>query len=825
VALLSSVFWSIHLASFVPRPSSALIRPSLILASAAILSPCASATDAQAETAADLSAPDIVVTANRREQALDSLPASDKVFTSTQMEALGAKNVADLVRYAPGVTYDYTTNTISIRGISSAAGAGVTGIYIDDAPIQMRTLDFNSNNALPPVFDLARVEVLRGPQGTLFGAGSEGGTIRYITVQPSLTNFSGVARAEVAFTQGGAPTEEAGAAVGGPIIGDTLGFRLNAWARRDGGWIDQVDSATGLSIQRNANATDTQQFRAALSWAPSARLLITPALTYQDRDHKFYDQYWVALSAPRDNRFVSGTPDKMVDQDRFVLPTLLAQYDFDGAQFTSSTSYLERHEDVNGYSGTLYDLSYFQQLIDPSQPGGPVDPAFNPCPACRSDLYPLLTADGINLPGLPDFRVDATITNKQFNFTQEFRLQSTDPSARLTWLVGVFLADQKQHSTDKGVDPGLPALAQYLFGETMDDIWGMGLPASNIEYINDTISHDRQAALFADATFAITDTVKLNGALRYAATHFEFTNYSDGPLNFGRAGGGGQQDEQPLTPKIGVSYQPSVDDLFYVSAAKGYRIGGANAPFPQSICQADLDALQIASVPESYKSDSVMSYEFGARNRLLGGRMTSAFSVFHAQWSNIQQSNYLTSCGFQYTANLGEAVSNGFDLEAHLRASAALQLDVSLGYTDARYSATTRSGASPAAPILVAKGDSLGSPRWALALGGQYDFTILDQAAFVRADYAFSSGDPRRLPSRDAATTSYDPSLTAQPKTEFVSARAGTTIRRAEASLFVENLFDAHPQINLNHLDQYTLLFEATTFRPRTVGLSVVVRY
>src|SRR5450432_886773 len=125
------------------------------------------------------------------------------------MQVRGIKDFSQVALFTPGVTYDDASHDISIRGIESTAGSGTTGIYIDDTPVQVRNLGLNANNTLPSVFDLERVEVLRGPQGTLFGAGSEGGTVRYITTQPSLTTLSGFGHAEVAFTEGGAPSYEA----------------------------------------------------------------------------------------------------------------------------------------------------------------------------------------------------------------------------------------------------------------------------------------------------------------------------------------------------------------------------------------------------------------------------------------------------------------------------------------------------------------------------------------------------------------------------------------------------------------------------------------
>jgi len=171
---------------------------------------------------------EIVVTATRREAALSKVPVSVSAFTQESMDEKGIKDFTDVARFTPGVTIDATgtgTNTISIRGITSSGGSGTTGIYIDDTPIQIHSLGFNADDTLPKTFDLERVEVLRGPQGTLFGAGSEGGTVRYILRQPSLTKSSVYARSEVAFTEGGDPSYEAGVAGGIPLVDGVLGVR------------------------------------------------------------------------------------------------------------------------------------------------------------------------------------------------------------------------------------------------------------------------------------------------------------------------------------------------------------------------------------------------------------------------------------------------------------------------------------------------------------------------------------------------------------------------------------------------------------------------
>src|SRR5215475_8857741 len=172
-----------------------------------------------AETGAVVGLQEVVVTATRREENLSKVPISVTALTQEALDARGIKDFSEVARFTPGVNFDNSgTNHISIRGISGTGGAGTTGIYIDDTPIQMRALAFNPNEALPKSFDLDRIEVLRGPQGTLFGSGSEGGTVRYITTQPSLTKTSFYSRDEFSYTQGGAPSYEVGLTSGMLLI-------------------------------------------------------------------------------------------------------------------------------------------------------------------------------------------------------------------------------------------------------------------------------------------------------------------------------------------------------------------------------------------------------------------------------------------------------------------------------------------------------------------------------------------------------------------------------------------------------------------------------
>src|ERR1700739_848500 len=201
---------------------------------------------------------EIVVTASRREESLSKAPISVTPLTQETMDQKGIKDFLDVARFTPGVSIDNSaTNAISIRGISFSGGAGTTGIYIDDTPIQMRSVGFNPDDTLPKTFDLERVEILRGPQGTLFGAGAEGGAVRYILTQPSVSTSDTYLRSELSYTQYGQPNREFGIARGQPIVDGTFGVRASIWYRYDGGWIDRVDPGTypptAVAVNHNVN--------------------------------------------------------------------------------------------------------------------------------------------------------------------------------------------------------------------------------------------------------------------------------------------------------------------------------------------------------------------------------------------------------------------------------------------------------------------------------------------------------------------------------------------------------------------------------------------
>ncbi len=226
---------------------------------------------------------EVVVTATRQTDTVNRAPLAVSAQTQASMDQKGIRDISDLVATVPSLRLngrEASGNvTIAIRSVRQQSGtAATTGFYLDETPLQKRAAGgFGSQNGtpVPPLFDLERVEVLRGPQGTLFGGGSEGGTIRYITPAPSLTDYSSYGRAQVLSTEGGDPSYEAGLAVGGPIVDDKLGFRASYFFRETGGYIDLTDYRNGQIYDENANNGSLRLGRVALAWKPTENTLLT----------------------------------------------------------------------------------------------------------------------------------------------------------------------------------------------------------------------------------------------------------------------------------------------------------------------------------------------------------------------------------------------------------------------------------------------------------------------------------------------------------------------------------------------------------------------
>ena len=790
---------------------------------------------------------EIVVTATRHAEEISKVPLSITAMSQASMDMRGIKDIQDVARFTPGIYIDNSgTNNIAIRGIASSGGAGTTGIYIDDTPIQMRALAFNPDEALPQTFDLQRVEVLRGPQGTLFGAGSEGGTVRYITTPPSLTRASIYSRDEVADTQGGAPSYEAGVAAGTPIVTDKLGVRVALWYRRDGGYIDLIDPVSLSTVQHNANYANSYLARLDAIWAINDRWQVRPGFYYQSRVSNNTDDYWPLYSDPGRDRFVSGDPDRRERPDKFYLPSLKITGEFGAFELISDTSYYHR-KDTSAYEGTIYNLGFYQS------------PAV--FASLDNGLPLLLDGSGVHLPdGATDYRSPATVDNGQQNFVEEVRLQSSNPDSPLTWTTGLFFSNDRQTYLEQIHDPLLNELTQVYYGSDYGDVF-CNYDAVNNEcttpyqpilfdprfpndsYFLQTASKDTQFAWYGQATYAFTRQWKLTLGARESHTRYSFDTLTGGPQLFlTPQTGSGAKSENSFTPKAGISYQYDNDNLYYATYAKGFRPGGANNPVPYAACAPDFQAFGITSSPQTFNSDSVNSYEIGAKNNIRG-RLTLASSIYYIRWSNIQQTVVPPVCQISFIANLGTAVAKGADLQADIALTDHLTADITAGYTDARYTRDARFSPGEITPI-VSSGDAITgesgqpAPPFTASIGLQYEFALFGHDSFVRLDDEYQGRPKWPSPQQDSNTQQYDPANYMLSSTNYVSMRAGLRFSAWRLEAFANNLTNTHTVTNYTWsidpglcttptpaCESATRLQSQWTFRPRTVGVTAVYRY
>ncbi len=807
------------------------LRVGLLAPTALVSLLCASGASAQDKPKPKKDEPvtaieEIVVTAQRRSENIKDIPISVSAFSQEAMDKQGVRDVNDIARLTPGVTFNKFGNlgsSISIRGISSSAGAPTVGVYIDDTPIQTRATIASGNfssNSYPQIFDLERVEVLRGPQGTLFGASSEGGTVRFINRTPSLTDYSSYGRAEVASTRGGAESFELGAAVGGPILQDKLGFRASAWYRKDGGFVDHVDPITGRVMNKNADEQRTFNARLALKFQPTEQLTITPSLFYQrtalDDTHTTWlpvndigpgkSGYVFAYTNPDKDVYGQAQPQAQPYYQNFVLPALKVEYDLGAVSLVSNTSYFRRNEHgINDF--TAFEVPLWTTIFTGKTTVLPTNP---------NDV-----ATGYDLQR-NDF------------FTQEVRLQSNDSNAALKWTAGVFYSHDKVQTFRSVQNTFLGGILSQAFGGTctpaqcIEVAFGVPLDQGRFLFVGNTTTYDKQLAGFGQADLALTSHLKVTAGVRVSKTKFSFSNYAAGPVNGPPSPRTdvGQSSETPVTGKIGISYQTDKGDLYYASIADGFRIGGANVPVNNAGCQAGLAALGLTKVPERYNSDRVRSYEAGSKLGLADGRLRVDGSVFVIQWKNrISNISVPLGCPLSYTDNLGDSTSYGFNLGIDYAPVDNLILGLQLGDAHSTYDSDFSPSSVQTKPT-VSKGDALDGSRFTATLSAQYEFKVMsDHKAYVRGDWTYT-GKNDRTPDLNPANASFDVENKAMPGLSTVNLRAGVYIGVAEVSLFANNVLNENYILDIGAIGLGSPIHPGfITYRPRTIGVTANYRY
>jgi iron complex outermembrane receptor protein len=740
---------------------------------------------------------EILVTAERRAERLQEVPISISAYGRAAMEVQSSHSIDDIARLTPGVdfqrgftNYNSDSSVISIRGISSVAGAATTGVYIDDTPIQSRQLSFGTFDAYPQLFDLDRVEVLRGPQGSLFGSGSEGGTIRFITPEPKLDESAIYARSEAGGTTHGTPVAELGIAGGAPIVEDAIAFRASLSYRYEGGYVDRIDWHTQQVVDPHSNASTTETARLSIKWAISEALSVTPSFYYQYRHLDDTAAWW----AP-----VPGTPDPAGDQfdkpfrngnaianpstDAFELSALKLEWNLGSVRLLSNTSYFKRNQAaVSDY--TEYDRAVFL--------GNPYPPAGVEAPTYWKD--------------------------DQSNWTQELRLESSDANARAKWTAGLFYQHAYESTVENVYDPAL--VAQLAFP---------AYKGGYLYYQEPFSALDTQIALFGQTDLRLTDPLTLTLGLRDGRAGYTGVAYYAGPVVGTPVSSTGTFTEYPLTPKGGLTYRFDPQTMVYATVAKGYRIGGTN-PAVGQFCyggpDSALGSIGLTQVPSKYDSDSVWSFEIGSKNSFADGRVLFDASVYVIKWSDIQQNVALNACGFQFTANLGEAESKGFDLTTEFKLTNALSAGGTLGVIDAYYTKTVK--LAPAALSIVQDGDHIAASPWTASVFSQANFPAFAHDGYARIDFQYAAKQTDIVPGQDPLDGRFGLWFPSVPAQSYTSLRGGVKWGSYDLSLFAQNLFDTHPRLTVNQdvasPTGGTPLLYVITWRPRTVGLTLTFR-
>jgi iron complex outermembrane receptor protein len=720
---------------------------------------------------------EVVVSAEKRPEEIKEVPLSITVLSGAALESQKIENYDDLARAVPGLAVSDAgapnLTRLTLRGVSSAQGTATVGVYLDDISLTVPNLFF-TGATLPQLFDLQDAEVLRGPQGTLYGASSLGGTIRFTSNAPKMDTFEGSARIDLADTHAAGFDYLAQGVLNVPLIDDKMALRIGVQNSDDAGYVDRSGAAGAFF--KAVNDDRTTSGRATLLIEPTQHLTIKPALLWQSFSTNGTDAFDLALPRYQQQK-LTGEPDT----DKLLVPSLTVNAQLGAVDLVSVSSYVRRTND-RIQDGQVYNSGFLASVLDPTYGA-----TFNAIAA---------------LPGPYSNDVLAQ------QWSEELRLRSS--SMRQTgrpyeWQLGFYYFDQNVRTLDDEYVTSLGATLQNLFpGESPSAVLGAPLANDELGYFH-YHNLQREAAIFGEGSYELLPALKATVGFRQS---FANTGYdlSEGgwlaaglPATYSKG-----STERPFTPKFALTYDVGPDATVYAVAAKGFRLGGAGAPLPSS-CGESLSGYGISGADNSYRPDSLWSYEGGAKLRLFGNRLSVNADGFYIDWTNIQQSLYLPSCGYAATINAGDARSYGSEIETSLQ----MTQDWSLGFNGSIDNAKI----SKAAPGTGASdGDwLLGVPKYNFSAGidGRHPLT-----AGLRG---YFHTDVDRVGHSFGSFHNTDPDYS-RPAYTTVNMNLGVATSRYDVSLFARNLFNEDTIIQ-----HPALLFinQGIIARPRTIGLSV----
>ncbi|MEX6725447.1 TonB-dependent receptor [Parapedomonas caeni] len=772
------------------RSQPASWRWALLAGSASLLTSVATPVLAAENAEADnTQIGEIIVTAQKREERLQDTPISISAFTADSLQARSMANLNDLSSFTPNLEINTgrgdagsSNAAVFIRGVGQydfifPTDPGV-GIYLDGVYIA------RSVGGMMDLADVQRIEVLRGPQGTLYGKNTIGGAINIVTSKPSST-----LEGNVELTTGSYDRIDARGMISGPLS-DTVSAKLSfSSANRDGYGKRLVDGVRTGDIDKDV-------VRAAINVQPSDNLDILLAADYSRiRQHGpakvlvgFFPaavaDLYNALGAPYQNA-VLGLPADSLFDDRWLTS---------GDYETNGTGPARDDADIWGVSATIdWQLSDAVGLKSIS--------------AYRD----MDTQFGVDMDQTPYPIIDTSNDQKQHQFSQEFQFTGTAFEDRLTWLAGLY------YFTEKGRDFATPKLMSGLYqalellpgplvplGPEGPFAGGAGNPVNAaLDLDLATTSHIKVTnwAGFAQGTYKVTDTFSLTLGARYTWEKKEYNLYSYYPASGGVVMPGDTESKswKEFTPKLGIDYKPNPDMLFYASYSKGFKSGGWN---PRPLTPASFG---------SYDPEYLTAYEAGFKSQWLDRRLLVNVATFYSRYKDLQLSTNTTDS----TGNILLVVNNagktdlwGFEAEIMARPAAGLDLSASIGYLDNEYKDLD-------AGVPWSLDNKLpDAPKWTINLAAQYAFELGDMGALtVRGDAAYKSKSWK------------DPSnyaLIAQPSYWLLNARMTWDSPDSlwSVSVFGTNLTDKYYRTAGTVVEAFGFA-EATIGRPREWGLSV----
>ena len=673
---------------------------------------------ASAQQAEQPAIQEIIVTAMKRAENIQAVPFSVSATNQQQIVNSGADNIVELARTIPGLAIADLgpgQSQMAIRGVSSGQvirdQPGVkeqVGVYLDESPISVAL--FTPDLEL---YDLDRFEVLKGPQGTLFGAGSEAGTVRYITRQPQLGKSEVLMDAALEDVTHGDQGGYLRTALNAPMS-DTVALRLVAYWHHLPGFIDAItpvgsigaDKPTAFTVQHAINDGDRGGARLSLLIKPNDSLSITPRVMFQQLQTNGYPR--VDLYNILANPYTTTQPPVTIADrqqyrqqhdgltDDFTLTDLTVAWDTGPGTLTSVSSYTHRNvlvlRDATQLTGSVtYDV--FKDVFTPKDPAG-----------VRTNS-PLFDRTHLNV------------------FSQELRLASNGRQT-IDWLIGGFFQHVERRYGQDLPTPGYDALnAKYGFAVGPAD----PLAPADTPFFSDLSYKLKQYAAFTEETWHATDQFGITAGLRY----YKFTE--DRVLNFHGvfaadtpAGGvPASTDSSGVSPRAILSWSPATDLTFNAQAARGFRLGGINDPLNKPLC-SPVD-LQVFGSQANWKDETAWNYELGMKSQWLDHRVTFNITGFYEDIKDLQATTTAGTCSSRIVFNVPTARSTGVEAELFAHPTINWDFGVSATYVDAKLTSSVTSSIPPPA------GSPPGTPSTVVVVGGLADGNRLPTAPKTQA--------------------------------------------------------------------------------------------